>query len=53
MKRNGSVLFRAHGEHVSLRATDGAAILVTLRVGEQCTRATMSLRTTKKALRFP
>jgi hypothetical protein len=53
VKRNGSVLFRAHGKHVPLRATDGADILVTVRVGDQCTRATMSLRTTKKALRFP
>ncbi len=53
VKRNGSVLFRAHGKHVPLRATDGTDILVTVRVGAQCTRATMSLRTTKKALRFP
>ncbi len=53
VKRNGSVLFRAHGKNVILRATDGDDILVTVRVGNQCTRATMSLRTTKKALRFP
>ena len=35
------------------RATDSTDILVTVRVGARCTRATMSLRTTKKALRFP
>ena len=52
VKRNGSVLFRAQGKNVILRATDGDDILVTVRVGNQCTRATMSLRTTK-ALRFP
>src|SRR5438876_2084675 len=53
VKRNGSRLFRGHGKHVTLRATDGADILVTVRVGDRCTRATMSLRTTRKALRFP
>ena len=53
VQRNGSVLFRAHGTHVSLRATDGTDILVTVRVGARCTHATMGLRTTKKALRFP
>jgi hypothetical protein len=53
VKRDGGVVFRTRGKKVSLRAVDGSTVLVTVRVGNQCARETMNLRTTKKALVFP
>ncbi len=53
VKRNGAVMFRTRGKKVNLRAIDGNSVLVTVRVGNQCARETMNLRTTKKALVFP
>jgi hypothetical protein len=53
VKRNGMVLFRTRGKQVALRPTDGDTIVVTVRVGTQCARETMSLRTAKTALVFP
>ena len=53
VNRNGSVMFRTRGKKVELRATGGDNVLVTVRVGNQCARERMNLRTTKKALVFP
>ena len=52
-RRNGVVRFRTRGRKVVLRPIDGDRVLVTLRVGNQCARETMTLRTAKKGLDFP
>ena len=44
-KLDGRVSFRAKGKKMSLRDVSGSQVLVTLRVGAQCTQATASLRT--------
>ena len=41
------------GKKVNVRATDGSNVLVTVRVGNQCMHATMTLRAKGKALVFP
>src|SRR5207249_3824546 len=46
-------LYRFKGKKVVLRATGGDNVLVTVRVGNQCARERMDLRTTKKAIVFP
>jgi hypothetical protein len=53
MKRSGKVIFRTRGKTVSLRATDGQQVLVTLRVGNQCAQSRMSLRPKRNVLLFP
>jgi hypothetical protein len=54
VKRNGAVIFRTRGKTVRMRYAGGKNVVVTLRVGNQCARETMNLRTTKKqALVFP
>jgi len=53
VKDNGALTFRARGTKVPLRPVDGEKILVTVRVGNECAREMMDLRTTKKALVFP
>jgi len=53
VKRNGKVLFRTRGKRLTLRAPEGGHALVTVRVGNRCSRTEMSLRRTARALVFP
>ncbi len=50
--RAGRVVFHAKGR-IPLRPTDGAGMLVTVRVGNQCAHAVLDLRSRKTALVFP
>ena len=53
VKRNGELMFVTRGKNVSMRATDGKKVRVTVRVGNQCATTEMSLRPKRKALVFP
>ena len=53
VKRDGGVVFRTRGRAIGLGATGGTNLVVTVRVGEDCARDTMSLRTRRNALVFP
>ncbi len=50
--RRGRVVFHAKGR-IPLRPTDGAGMLVTVRVGNQCAHSVLDLRSRKSALVFP
>jgi hypothetical protein len=50
---SGIVRFRARGRTFELPPTGGNHIVVTVRVGNECARETMNLRTTRKTLLFP
>jgi hypothetical protein len=53
VRRTGAVTFGTRGRAMNLRATTGADVLVTIRVGDQCAQETMSLRARRAALVFP
>jgi hypothetical protein len=50
--RGGRVVFQANGR-IPLRPSDGAGVLVTVRVGNQCAHSVLDLRSRKSALVFP
>jgi hypothetical protein len=52
VRRDGAVAFRTRGR-TDARATSGANVRVTIRVGEECAQDTMSLRARRTALVFP
>ncbi len=52
VNRDGHLVFHASGR-VPLRSTDGAAVLVTLRVGNSCAHSTLDLRSRRQGLVFP
>jgi hypothetical protein len=54
IERSGGVMFRARGRKAVLRDTNGQAIQVTVRVGNECARSTSTaLRQARKGLVFP
>jgi hypothetical protein len=53
MKRSGGVMFATRGKKMSLRATDGRNVRITVRVGNQCAKEMKNLRLKRKALVFP
>jgi len=50
---NGMVKFRTHGRQAQVRPTDSRSIRVTLRVGNHCSRTSLTPRATKTVLLFP
>ena len=53
INRSGTLLFRARGRDVGIRPIDGSSIRLTVRVGRQCSQASMALRAGRKGLVFP
>jgi uncharacterized repeat protein (TIGR01451 family) len=53
MKKKGDILFKTAGKKMDLPPTDGSNVMVTLRVGDQCAQAQMTLRTRRKGFVFP
>ena len=52
-KRDGSIGFRTHGRKASLRPTQSHAIRVTIRLGEQCSQGSTTLRAKNAGRLFP
>jgi uncharacterized repeat protein (TIGR01451 family) len=53
MKRNGGVAFRALGKAVTLGATDGRDVMITLGVGGQCSQTMAQLHTKRDRMVLP
>jgi hypothetical protein len=53
INRNGTLVFRARGRDVGVRAIDGGSVRLTIRVGNDCSRSSMALRAGRNGLVFP
>jgi hypothetical protein len=51
--RNGKLLFTTRGRGMSLRAPVDGTLRVSVRVGRECSRTTMTVRPARKGLVFP
>jgi len=51
--RNGNLLFTTRGRGMTLRSPVGGTLRVSVRVGRECSRATMTVRPARKGLVFP
>jgi hypothetical protein len=53
INRNGALLFRARGRDVGVRPIASGTVRLTVRVGKECSRSSMALRTSRKGLAYP
>src|SRR5262249_39600368 len=53
VRRNGTLRFTADGHRLDLRKIDGTSVRLTVRVGAECSRSTMALRSARRGLVFP
>ena len=53
IKRNGNLLFTTRGRGMTLRSPVGGTLRMSVRVGRECSRTTMTVRPARKGLVYP